>query len=390
MQEWLLLPGFVIAIAIGWLLGRYSAFLRARQNHIKTLPEAYYRGVGYLLNEQPEQAMSMFMEALDKDSESIDTHLALGKLFRSRGELEKATRLHQNLLARPNLEMEQRLQIQFELATDYLAGGLLDRAERLLKELARERGETPAKSLYLLLDIYQQEKDWIQAIGVAEQLSGLGAKGMPPIIAHYYCELAQQRLGSGPAEMAGDAIRQALLHDPACVRAYLLLADLQIQAEHYREAIKTLKQVKKHSPDYLSESMPVLEACYEALGNEKGFNKYLLECLNDGTLIPSGFNASKNLRKSSASPKGLTERFFEEANRAPSLKGLHSLIDMQMYEASGEDVRYLQELREFVEQLIAEKAAYRCAHCGYQGKHLMWLCPGCHQWGTIRPDCYSD
>lgn len=390
MHELLLLLGFVIAIAVGWLLGRYQSSLTSGRIRNKTLPDAYYRGVNYLLNEQPEQAMDMFMQALDKDSESIDTHLALGKLFRSRGDLEKATRLHQNLLARPNLESSQRLLVQFELATDYLAGGLLDRAERLLKELVAESGDIQIKGLHLLLDIYQQEKDWPQAIETANELIECRVTGMPQVIAHYCCEQAQNYLDSEQIEDASGAIRRAIGYDQRCVRAYLLQADIEIQSHQYRDAIKTLKLIKKYSPDYLSESMPVLETCYQALGNEKAFHDYLLECLHDGTLISSGFNATKIMRKLSAKPEQIGERFFEEVYRSPSLKGLHYLIDMQLYEASGKDVNYLQELREFVEKLIAEKAAYRCGHCGYHGKHLMWLCPGCQQWGTIRPARYSD
>lgn len=390
MHELLLLLGFLIAIAVGWLLGRYQSPIKFDQSRNQVLPDAYYRGVNYLLNEQPEEAMDMFMLALDKDSESIDTHLALGKLFRSRGDLEKATRLHQNLLARPSLEASQRLLVQFELAVDYLAGGLLDRAERLLKELVAEGGEMQTKGLYLLLDIYQQEKDWSRAIDTANQLVECRVAGMPHVIAHFCCEQAQAYLENDQLGEANRAVKRAIGYDQRCVRAYLLQADMEIRAHQYREAVKTLKLIKKHSPDYLSESMPVLETCYKALGNEKGFYDYLLECLHDGTLIPSGFNATKIMRKLSAKSKPLGERFFEEVHRTPSLKGLHYLIDMQLYEASGNDISYLQELREFVEKLIEDKAAYRCGHCGYHGKHLMWLCPGCQQWGTIRPARYSD
>lgn len=387
MQEWwlLLVLMIVLAVACGWLLARWQQLHEAHDSS-KSLPEAYFRGLNFLLDEQPEQAIEMFMQALNDDSEAIGTHLALGRLFRTRGDLTKATRVHQNLLARPGLEKSQQLFIQFELANDYMMAGLFDRAERLLNELLIEdSADIRKKSLLLLLELYQREKDWLQAIKSAEALLAMKAEGVKPVIAQFFCEVAEQSIGEGNPAQARSALKRALAHDAGCVRAYLLLAEMAIQAQQFHDAIKVLKEIKKQDADYLAESMPLLQSCYQQLGQEKSFHKYLLECLHDGSLIPSGFNASHSMHKLSSKPEQLSQSIQHEVRQAPSLQGLRYLIDLHMYEAEGAGIAYLQELREFVEQLIDAQPAYHCRQCGYQAKHLAWLCPTCQHWGTVRP-----
>jgi lipopolysaccharide assembly protein B len=384
MQDWLLLLIFFAAIAAGWSLGRWQPFSRS-STAVKRLPDAYFRGLNHLFNEQPERAMELFMQALDDDSEAIETHLALGKLFRARGDLHKATQTHQNLLARSDLESPQRLLIQFELASDYMAAGLLDRAEGLLKELLNSRCEIRGKSLFLLLDVYQREKDWQQAIRVAEALLAVKEGDIPFVIAHYYCELAQGHFDSDEETDARKALMRALDYDGGCVRAYLLLAEIEMVGSHYKSAVKSLKQVKKKNPDYLAEALPMLRNCYGQLGEEKKFHAYLLECLRDGSLIASGFNGSQMMRKLSSNSQQLNQAIHEEVRQTPSLQGLRYLLDLQMYEAEGDDITCLQELREFVAQLIAKTPAYCCEHCGYKAKKLTWCCPSCQRWAAIKP-----
>lgn len=386
MQEIALLLVLMLAVACGWLLGRWQRQRSSSKELNKQPPEAYYRGLNYLLNEQPEQAMAMFLQALNDDSEAIDTHLALAKLFRTRGDFSKATQIHQNLLARPDLESTELLQVQYELASDYMAAGLFDRAERLLKELLIESSaDIRQRSLMLLLELYQREKDWPEAIKAAQALLKMKVGSMELVIAQYLCEQAEQHFRNGDQNQARLALQCALNHDDNCIRAYLMLAEIDLEMQQYHDAIKNLKAIKKKDKAYLAESMPMLQNCYQQLGQEKQFNEYLLKCLRDGSLIPSGFNASQVMRKESSKPQLLSQNIRDEVRQAPSLHGLRYLIDCQMYDAQGPDIHYLQSLREFVDQLIAVHPAYRCRQCGYQGKHLVWLCPSCQHWGTIRP-----
>jgi lipopolysaccharide assembly protein B len=322
---------------------------------------------------------------LDDDSEAIDTHLTLGKLFRTKGDLSKATRVHQDLLARPDLGNAQRMAIQFELACDYMAAGLLDRAERLFSELVENGDEIREKSLLMLLDIYQREKDWQRAIGVSKNLLAVKTEDMALVIAQYYCELAQQYLHGRQENEARHALVKALGYDSSCARVYLLLAEIDVQYHDYKAAIKNLKQVKKQSVDYLVAVLPMLRDCYHQLGEQNKFYQYLLECLHDGSLINSGFNGSQTMRKHSGDPHQLNLIVRDEVRRTPSLHGLRYLLDLKMYDAMGEEIPYLQELRGFVEQLIAKKSAYCCKHCGYTSKQLAWHCPSCQRWGAIKP-----
>ncbi|MCK5360007.1 MAG: lipopolysaccharide assembly protein LapB, partial [Gammaproteobacteria bacterium] len=158
---WLLLLLPLAAIS-GWIASRQDERIRSRKCGAD-IPSDYFKGLNLLLNEQPDKAIEVFIKVLEVDSETVETHLMLGNLFRRRGEIERATRIHQNLIARPKLDRYQCSQALFELAQDYLKAGLLDRAENLLLEYA-EVEKDPEPALRQLLYVYQQEKEWDQAI----------------------------------------------------------------------------------------------------------------------------------------------------------------------------------------------------------------------------------
>jgi lipopolysaccharide biosynthesis regulator YciM len=181
---WLLLP---LAAASGWLAARFEQKRHARQSF--DLPSAYFKGLNFLLNEQPDKAIEVFMRVLEVNSDTVETHLALGNLFRRRGEVERAIRIHQNLIARPTLDKEQRSHALLELGQDYLKAGLFDRAENLFLELAEIRAHSE-QALKLLLHIYQQEKEWEKAISITRKLARVSGKNLDEMIAHFYCELA--------------------------------------------------------------------------------------------------------------------------------------------------------------------------------------------------------
>ena len=189
---WLLLP---LAAASGWLAARRGV----RGTKAQLMPELssdYFQGLNYLLNEQPDKAIEVFVRMLEVNSDTVETHLALGNLFRRRGEVDRAIHIHQNLIARPTLKPEQRTQALMELGQDYMRAGLLDRAESLFEELVQVDAHTAA-ALQQLLVIYQQEKDWDRAIQTARRLGVVSGRNMAPVIAQYYCELAARIVGQG-------------------------------------------------------------------------------------------------------------------------------------------------------------------------------------------------
>src|SRR5713101_7419737 len=185
---WLLLP---LAAGSGWLVARFD---QKRHAAARDLPSAYFKGLNFLLNEQPDKAIEIFIQVLEVNSETVETHLALGNLFRRRGEVERAIRIHQNLIARPTLDREQRTYALLELAQDYFKAGLFDRAENLFLELAEIRAHSE-QALRLLLSIYQQEKEWDKAIQTGRRLARVAGKSMDGVIAQYYCEQAEQAVG---------------------------------------------------------------------------------------------------------------------------------------------------------------------------------------------------
>ena len=207
---WLLLP---LAAASGWLAGWYGKRRRESVAAADDLRSNYFKGINYLLNEQPDKAIEAFIKVLEVDSETVETHLALGNLYRRRGEVDRAIRIHQNLIARPNLESEQRSEALLELGHDYLSAGLLDRAENLLQELA-DGGDYRVQALRQLIDIYEQEKDWSKAIACGHLLEKVTGNHLSPVIAHYQCELAERLRESGEADAALEMVNKAqAIHD---------------------------------------------------------------------------------------------------------------------------------------------------------------------------------
>ncbi|MCR4301001.1 MAG: lipopolysaccharide assembly protein LapB, partial [Sulfuricaulis sp.] len=256
---WLLLP---LAAASGWFAARLEQKRRARQS--LDLPSAYFKGLNFLLNEQHDKAIEVFIRVLEVNSETVETHLALGNLFRRRGEVERAIRIHQNLIARPTLDKEQRSQALLELAQDYHKAGLFDRAENLFLELAEIRVHSE-QALRVLLHIYQQEKEWEKAISIVQRLARLSGKNMNSMIAHFYCERAELDLSRQNDSSAREHLKQALAVDDKCVRASILLGDIAAQEGDLRGAIERWQRIEEQDIHYLGEVAERISDCFQKL-----------------------------------------------------------------------------------------------------------------------------
>lgn len=216
-----------IAAFAGWIVaGKGSRF--SMDNNNGMVPKDYLLGLNFLLNEEPDKAVDVFIKMLEVDSDTVETHLALGSLFRRRGEVDRAIRIHQNLIARPHLDKQQRIQALMALGQDYMRAGVLDRAERIFLEVV-ENGSETGPSLHYLLDIYQQEKAWDQAVLIARKIAVSTGEAMQSNIAHYYCELALEARMANDNDLARRHLRKALTIDKKCVRASLLQGDLEAQ-----------------------------------------------------------------------------------------------------------------------------------------------------------------
>ncbi len=374
----LLLP---VAATCGWCFGRRKP-RESSARITSNMRSDYFKGLNYLINEQPDKAVDVFIRLLEVDTDTVETHLALGSLFRRRGEVDRAIRVHQNLIARPQLAKEHRLQALSALGQDYLSAGVLDRAERLFLELV-ELGEENQSSLNFLLHIYQQEKDWEKAIKIAQKISN-SAANMNIAIAQYYCELALEMIEKGRVSQALSYLKKANSTDAACARASLIKATVEIDQQQYREAIRTYKRAITQDSDYISEVVSPLIFCYEKISAEDKMVEYFKNCLEKYPRISLVVAISDYLKKKTGD-KVAIEFLAKEIKRQPSLRGLSHLVQIYVEHSHGDALDKLTILGNFMQRWLEDKPVYRCVQCGFSGKTLYWLCPSCHHWGTSKP-----
>ena len=379
-----LLALIVVAIFIGWLLGRWG-YLKKQLSDVaaSSLSREYFRGLNHLLNEESDKAIEIFIQALEVNNDTIETHLALGNMFRRKGEVDRATRVHQNLLARPSLTKVQQEQVQQELARDFFAAGLLDRAERLLLDLIKA-DDRHQGALKYLLRIYEQEKEWSKAIDMGKKLLSQGDSGIAKALAHYYCELAQLDILMEDVGAARKHLRHALKYDRSCVRGSLLLGQLEYQQGQTERAIRAFKRVRYQDPDYLSESINPLTECYSKTGNEEELAHYLSECLSISPAISVMLALVETVKQRSGEEEA-AKLIAGYLKQRPSVRGLNKLIDFHIAHSEGRAKENLSILRSLTENLIAHKPVYHCKGCGFTAKTLYWLCPTCQHWGTVKP-----
>lgn len=375
----LLLP---VVAASSWYVG-YRALDKENKPKTNTVPRDYLIGLNFLLDEQPDKAVDIFIKMLEVDSDTVETHLALGSLFRRRGEVDRAIRIHQNLIARPHLSKQQRISSLIALGQDYMRAGVLDRAERVFLEVV-EQGEDTELSLKYLLDIYQQEKEWDKAVQIARKLTSTQFLDMHVNIAHYYCELAMQAHHDKDNETARGYLRKALAFDPKCARASLLHGDIEMQEGRYRAAIRFYKNVKQQNPDYLSETLLPLEKCYEKIGNEPELVAYLRECLREYMRISVVLVLARKIQQLEGIQSAITF-IAESLTKHPSVRGLKKLIELQLQTVDAKGRENLKILEDLMETMLENKPVYRCTNCGFNGKQLHWICPRCRHWSTVKP-----
>jgi lipopolysaccharide biosynthesis regulator YciM len=371
-----------IAALSGWYSGRKSLVKKENRSSAR-LRHDYFVGLNYLINEQPDKAVDVFIKMLEVDTETVEVHLALGNLFRRRGEVDRAIRIHQNLIARPQLAKEQRIHALSELGQDYLRAGVLDRAERLFLELV-EINETSVPSLRYLLNIYQQQKDWEQAIVIAQKLQTASGETMQKEIAHFYCELAEKNIEKNNLEQAQRHLKKAQSVDRNFVRANLMQAKLAKTTGQYKSAIAGYKLISQQDPDYISEIIKPLMHCYEKLNEPNAFMEYLQDSLVKRPCI-SIISAYAEILQRCQGAFAAIEFLAEQIRSYPSLRGLCQLIDLYLERSEGHTKEKLYILRGLVEQLLLSRPVYRCTECGISGGTLYWQCPGCKKWSTTRP-----
>ena len=383
----LLLP---IAAAYGWYMGHRSA-QKDREDFSNKLSRDYVTGVNFLLSNQTEKAVDLFLNMLQKqeaeneiESDSqFEAELTLGNLFRSRGEVDRALRIHQALDRSPNYTFEQKLLAKQQLAKDFMAVGFYDRAENLYITLVDEP-EFAEGALQQLAVIYQKTKEWKKAINVAEKLAKIAPKEDNIELAQYYCEYVQA-LPNGHKENPQQILQQALKVAPGCVRASMMLADLNIAQQDYQSAVRILENVLNQNPNYIGEVLPQLKECYRQLDQLDNFELFLIR-VNQEIRNSSVELALADLIAEKDGRSAAQGKVYQQLNHNPSMFLFHRFIEYQIDDAEeGRGKDSLVLLHKLVGERIKQGFDYRCVNCGYQSHKLMWCCPSCRQWEKVKP-----
>ena len=375
---WLLV--IPVAFAFGWVAARYD--LKALLSESANLPRSYFRGLNFLLNEQPDQAIDAFIEVVKLDPETIELHFALGNLFRRRGETDRAIRVHQNLLSRADLPANERDHALYELGQDFLKAGLLDRAEETFKAL--QSGDYALGAQRSLLTIYQIEKDWNKSIDTARRLETMGAASLDKEIGHFHCELAQEALQQKKPDEARRQLDLALKAYPQNVRATILFGDVDAAAGEYDKAIAQWLHVEQQNAAYLPLVAEKLMKAYEALGRQEDGADLLTSWVDrypSNDLLDVAYQHVSALR----GPEAAHALARTQMQKSPNLAGMSRLLEAQQAVAEEPRRSELELMRTLIRQRTKNLPRYTCQNCGFRARLFYWQCPGCSGWETYAP-----
>jgi lipopolysaccharide assembly protein B len=378
-EPWMLLA-FPLFFGMGWLAARID--IKQLVNESSVLPRSYFQGLNFLLNEQQDKAIDAFIEVVKVDPQTIELHFALGSLFRRRGEVDRALRMHLNLVERADLEEDKKQQALFELAQDYLMAGILDRAESLFLDL--QDTHYAKQALDFLLEIYQKEKDWLKAIEVTQRLTMVSGEPHGKAASFFYCELAAAEIAQQQPDAARAHLEQALVVHPQAVRATMMLGDMEATAGNFAEAITIWQRTEQQDAQYLPLLAERLLEAYRQSGR-----------LDEGIAVLRGYLArypsldlvnvlfSAILQRDGAA--AAYQLVLDELQRNPTLLGLDKLLEARLLnlpEGQRDDVEMVRKL---VHQRTRPLAMYRCSSCGFKARNFYWHCPACHGWETYSP-----
>lgn len=376
----LLLP---VAAAYGWYMGRRSA-QQDKKQEANRLSREYVTGVNFLLSNEQDKAVNLFLEMLKEDSSAIEAHLTLGNLFRSRGEVDRAIRIHQSLMESSSLDYDQRLLATQQLGRDYMVAGLYDRAEDMFSQLIDET-HFRESALMQLVNIYQMTSEWQKAIDITERLVRLGKIKQLKLVAHFYCELALQAMVNESMERALALLRKAESADKHCARVSIMLGRIWISKQEDKKASVALERVLEQDPNLVSEVLPMLEECYQRLNAPQQWEAFLHRCVEKN----SGSMAELYLAQIVEKQQGLEAAqgyLSQQLDKQPTLRGFHQLVSYYLAEVEdGRAKESLGVLRNMVGEQIRHKPRYRCQKCGFTANAIYWHCPSCRSWSTIKP-----
>ncbi|MEM7209621.1 MAG: lipopolysaccharide assembly protein LapB [Pseudomonadota bacterium] len=376
----LLLP---VAAATGWLAGRKGGIFGVTQNTLTRPAPEYFHGLNYLLNEQPDKAIEVFIRMVEVDSETMETHLALGNLFRQRGEVDRAIRIHQNLVSRPNLSAQLRGNSMLELARDYMAAGLFDRSESIFAELLSLDSHT-SEACASLIVIYEREREWQKAIDTAKHLHNKTGEARNEVVAHYYCEIASDLLQEEQFAEAKAHLNNALTFDKHCARADIMHADIALQQKDFGQADGHFKRAY----DKDDSLMPVIIVRWLSAVERQSDNTRLREFIagirkgdHDFEIVSAIADMVERVDGKDAAEQMIKDELVEN----PTLKGLHKWAEIELDKSKDSERDKIRVVVDMLGRVIETKPSFTCNLCGFRGHEIHWQCPGCKSWDTVKP-----
>lgn len=381
-ESFFLLVGlFLLLGASGWVIGRFGE-RDEDETPVPPLNIDYLKGLNFLLNEQTDQALEHFLKMVRVDDKTIETHFALGSLFRRRGEVDRAIRIHQNIIARPDLASEQRDQALYSLAKDYLKAGLLDRAEKLFVRLA-QGSRYQVQALEALCGIYEQEREWEKAIDAGQRLEVLGGRSLELQIAHYYCELAETSAEKGDYTAARAYVKKAQSGRPRTMRGALTRAHIARDTKDNKTALKLYNRIIDENTYLIAEALPEIVAIYRRENAEAELNDALSSMIKKNPDMSSlvAYTAIVNDLGGIPVIDECVEQYMLNEPTLGEFVELEKLIEG--VEGSHEEA--LAKVRGALSKLAANTPRYQCQECGFSSQRLLWQCPSCRNWETQRP-----
>mgnify|MGYP003643566973 CR=1 FL=1 len=371
---------FLLLAAAGWAMGRFGE--RDVEDAPPPLNVDYLKGLNFLLNEQTDQALEHFLRMVRVDDKTIETHFALGSLFRRRGEVDRAIRIHQNIIARPDLASEQRDQALYSLAKDYLGAGLLDRAEKLFVRLA-QGSRYQVQALEALCGIYEQEREWEKAIDAGQRLEVLGGRSLALQIAHYHCELAEAAAEKNDFAAARQYIKNAQSGRPRTLRGALTRAHIARDTDDNKTALKLYNRIIDEHTYLIAEALPEIVAIYEREGAMKELENALQGMLKKNPDMTSLVAYTAIVNDIGGVP--VIDACVEEYMlNEPTLS---EFVDLQQLSSDDGESKQaaLAKVRGALSKLARTTPRYQCQECGFSSQRLLWQCPSCRNWETQRP-----
>lgn len=377
----LLLLLFAAAAGLGWYFAHRTG-TRAGPGRPRQVSAEYFQGLNYLLNEEPDKALEVFIRMVDMDADTVDTHFALGALFRRRGETERAIKVHQNLVARPDLPREARARALNELAEDYFKAGLFDRAEQVYAQVARGTAQRE-QGLRGLVRLYELQRDWEKAIAAMDQLVSSARDANGTVVAHYCCELAQEAFNRGDMLAARHWLKRAQGADRDGVRGAMMRAAVAQREGDHRLAVRLYEQALERDGGFLVDVLPALRLSYVELGKRDAFERWLGEALARHPEWRPGV-AFAAITDGTFDDKVTQQCIADFVSGNPILTEILETLRPTLESEGGKEAA-IRRISRAMRRIAKSSPRYRCNVCGFSGNALYWQCPSCRSWDTTRP-----